>query len=582
MRISGGGLFSGSGLLKGMCTLLIVLVVSMGSAFSITETVTSIAPAGTLDLLVWYEFDMRFAGTASILDLTGAGGDLENNQPLPVGAVQLTTGPDNQDKAEIGVNLPPDFPAFFLFPEVELNYSYHKANVGAPAPAPSLKITLWNPACPSGVDCFGTLVYEPYLQGAGNPPTDTWTDVTIDGNTGSGDGPGVGGFWWTGGFGQPNGFAGPPYQSLNEWSAAFNADFNGAIAVVLSIGVGSYNQDQVGYFDRVRLAALGSEIIWDFEAPVPCEPDPLSQGYWHRQCLGVAEADGGIDPGRNGRGPQSPTEPDFEKTLMPAVSFLLDNLVYESQTCQGMDAVPASDSCQRAIKQFTALLLNLQSGRIQQSCGVDAGCGASTIPELIGSLAALINSGECDAAAACAAAVNEGNGNLEAGTLETVAVASAVNETTFPISAEKLELAASASAAAEAVVEPTTTMDESAAYLVLPSESPRSAEVVEVKPVMELDDDDMIQRHLAVLGNASAPAAATDRSRNALFTVLSGGYDAALRLEVAEALALQLDPAFHELLSAHLEDIRQETLESGLEDLSSRAELLLNQLDATE
>ena len=40
-----------------------------------------------------------------------------------------------------------------------------------------------------------------------------------------------------------------------------------------------------------------------------CRPEPVSQGFWHRQCLGVPAAEGGIDPGRNGHGPKEPTEP---------------------------------------------------------------------------------------------------------------------------------------------------------------------------------------------------------------------------------------------------------------------------------
>jgi hypothetical protein len=94
---------------------------------------------------VWYENDVRDGGTVAIVDLTGAGGDLENNQPLPTGAVRLTTGFADNDKAEIGVvddyGTPGD-----VFSTLSVGYSYHKASVagGNQAAAPSLKLAFWN------------------------------------------------------------------------------------------------------------------------------------------------------------------------------------------------------------------------------------------------------------------------------------------------------------------------------------------------------------------------------------------------------------------------------------------------------
>ena len=77
---------------------------------------------------MWYENDVRDGGTVSIVDLTGAGGDLENNQPLPTGAVLVTTGFADGDKAEIGVvddyGTPND-----VFTTLSVGYSYHKASV---------------------------------------------------------------------------------------------------------------------------------------------------------------------------------------------------------------------------------------------------------------------------------------------------------------------------------------------------------------------------------------------------------------------------------------------------------------------
>jgi hypothetical protein len=50
----------------------------------------------------WSKTDVRPGGTADIVDLTGTGGNLENNQPLPDGALKLTTDATNAAKAEVG------------------------------------------------------------------------------------------------------------------------------------------------------------------------------------------------------------------------------------------------------------------------------------------------------------------------------------------------------------------------------------------------------------------------------------------------------------------------------------------------
>jgi plastocyanin len=145
-------------------------------------------------------------------------------------------------------------------------------------------------------------------------------------------------------------------------------------------------------------------------------PAPLGQGYWHRQCLGVPASGGGIDPGRRGRGPSEPREPEFFKTLMPEVSHCLLALGFEvdGACAGGMDAEPQRDPCQRALKHYTALLFNLASGRLHEGCGVDvaaSGCLSTDVESLMTELATLILSGDtrdCKRAAACAAAVNEG------------------------------------------------------------------------------------------------------------------------------------------------------------------------------
>ena len=147
--------------------------------------------------------------------------------------------------------------------------------------------------------------------------------------------------------------------------------------------------------------------------------DPATQGYWHRQCLGVPASEGGIDPGRNGRGPQSPTEPGFVPDLMDCgFAGLEDAGLFGLTTCDGMDADPPSDPCQRAEKQLTALILNVCSSRLSNFCEVDVSaqaCLSSNVGELIVEAAGLIQTGFCNQAAACAAAVNEGDALVDNG-----------------------------------------------------------------------------------------------------------------------------------------------------------------------
>lgn len=225
---------------------------------------------------VWYETLTVGAGTASIVDLTGQGGNLENNQPLPTGAALLTTGADNGDRAEVAVFDNYGTANSFFSSGFSASYDYLKAsNPGQnTAAAPSLKFTLWNPfSCTQG-DCFGTLIYEPYWNQASNPgasvdpPLDTWQTESIDLDNGL--------FSWSGGFGPGNTAGGPPLSTLSEWLGLFNtppfdADFAGAILTSVSVGVGSFNQSQIGYFDNVQLAGgNGYTAMYDFEsADVP-------------------------------------------------------------------------------------------------------------------------------------------------------------------------------------------------------------------------------------------------------------------------------------------------------------------------
>jgi hypothetical protein len=94
---------------------------------------------------------------------------------------------------------------------------------------------------------------------------------------------------------------------------------------------------------------------------------------------------------------------------------LADLGFFEDETCSGIDARPANDDCERALRQLTALVLNVCSGRLQDACPVClASCGFDgadgNVTELIDEITADIQSGFCKQAAEKAALVNEGEG----------------------------------------------------------------------------------------------------------------------------------------------------------------------------
>jgi hypothetical protein len=198
--------------------------------------------------------------------------------------------------------------------------------------------------------------------------------------------------------------------SFHSVFAAYNAAMFTATEQVINSGT----IDVGGMCPCVGNAAMGPDgLAITLIREEICDPDPRTQGYWHRQCLGA----GLITPGRMGRGPQEVLEPDF-KNLVPSVDTILENTVAEfGGTCGGgMDANPPSDPCERALKQYTAFLLNMESGRLQESCVIDLsveGCSSTTIGGLVNELAGLINSGDtdnCKQAAACAGTINEHEG----------------------------------------------------------------------------------------------------------------------------------------------------------------------------
>lgn len=92
-----------------------------------------------------------------------------------------------------------------------------------------------------------------------------------------------------------------------------------------------------------------------------CEPN--TQGFWHRQCLASED----IRPG-NGSPDLALHVEEFE-----GLKRIVDSLLAEfgQSTCDGMDASPPSDPCERALKQYTAFLLNIAEGRLGSACELD-------------------------------------------------------------------------------------------------------------------------------------------------------------------------------------------------------------------
>jgi hypothetical protein len=158
------------------------------------------------------------------------------------------------------------------------------------------------------------------------------------------------------------------------------------------------------------------EVCMPPEGPcvVPCDFDPSTQKYWHSQCLALPASEGGID--HKGRGPKGVKEPGFVEVLIPcAEQYLEDVGLFEVTSCEGMDANPPSDDCERAIKQLTALILNVCSDRLPLDCPVCiADTCANALPEgsdvqgLIDGVAEYILAGMCKEAAELAALANDG------------------------------------------------------------------------------------------------------------------------------------------------------------------------------
>lgn len=277
--------------LPGLTTRHIILFVVLTALNSVmnaqTLTITELFADSAGDIAnTWETSRVENGGTATLVDLSGSGGNLQSNIPSgSSGALRLSTGLDNSDVAEITTYQ--NFgDAATVLGSLNLSYSYYKETVsgGNVFAAPALKITIYS-AGGTG-DNFGQLVYEPTwnqpTSGSQSVPTDTWQSVSINNSTGASS-DASGGWWWTGGFEIANGAGGVPLRSLSEWVTTFQSsdaiDFATGQVTAITLGVGTSNQGQIGYVDSLSVAIpSGVNATYNFSAV----PEPSA----YTICLG--------------------------------------------------------------------------------------------------------------------------------------------------------------------------------------------------------------------------------------------------------------------------------------------------------
>jgi len=218
----------------------------------------------------WSKTDMRGNGEASLVDLTGAGGNLEANVPLGTGAAKLQTGLSNNDKAQVGM-----FGAFGTVGDFlnggRISYDYYNEPGNSnQAAAPSFKMIVVNPANPLGTPT--QFVYEPYWNinpgVSTNPTPGVWTSQTITGGSGL--------LWHTGFAGDGNQAGGGNLgKTMGDWGTHFGLDLTDALIIGFAMGIGTYNQGVTAYFDNLSINTGNFADTFDFEVSVVPLPAAL-------------------------------------------------------------------------------------------------------------------------------------------------------------------------------------------------------------------------------------------------------------------------------------------------------------------
>ena len=208
-------------------------------------------------------------GTADIVDLTGQGGNLENNAPLPTGVLKMTTTV-NEDKVDVSRSLGNTTVSDIFNNDIRFSYSLFKEDTADDFSAPALKLGFFNQAVSdAGNDGFVQLIFEPTwnisgFEGSSSAvPTGDWLTFDIGFDNGL--------FWNTGGFGQNNSGGGPPLNTLSGWLGDFDQEFEDASLIGLGVGQGSFNPNTVAYVDDVNASFNNQQVASaDFEvAQVP-------------------------------------------------------------------------------------------------------------------------------------------------------------------------------------------------------------------------------------------------------------------------------------------------------------------------
>lgn len=239
--------------------------------FSIIFIMTSPAMATVVTVIqdpaVAYQWSVS-AGTPTIIDVAGQGGDLETNAPAGTGVLKLdTTG--GVDKSEVVLNGPFGTVSDFINSTGTISFDYYQEG-GAPLSsiAPAFKFSVFDPDFDG--DDFATFIYEPYYQVFSSPAKpantdpvkDVWTHVEIDVDDGF--------FWHTGIYDDPG--SSDYDNTFTDWVNQFGVEFENAIIGQLFFGIGGDTPDQVGYIDNVQFTDGQFSQVYDFEVaavPIP-------------------------------------------------------------------------------------------------------------------------------------------------------------------------------------------------------------------------------------------------------------------------------------------------------------------------
>ena len=130
-----------------------------------------------------------------------------------------------------------------------------------------------------------------------------------------------------------------------------------------------------------------------------------TQGFWHRQCKATGEIASGAS-----------LPPLLVEEFHEMAEAVSGSLAFSGQTtCQALDADPSSDMCEKALKQYAALLLNMAWGILGPDCEADLAWLDPSYPATVGEAAALVeewiregSAGSCKKANDVADALNTG------------------------------------------------------------------------------------------------------------------------------------------------------------------------------